>query len=318
MVPFGGGSSVEAHIAAVHGGISIDLSRMNRVVALHEDDMDVVVQPGVSWTRLNEEIKDSGLFFPVDPGPTALIGGMVATSCSGTNAVRYGTMKDWVVNLTAVLADGTIIKTRNRPRKSSAGYNLTNLFIGSEGTLGFVTEATLRLAVLPEATSVAVATFRDIQDAANAAIRVLRAGIAIAAMELMDDRHMNIINRTHTNAEPWKETPTVFMKFGGSKATIEEQVRAVEELTRSYRIGDFRFAKSDQEAAELWAIRKDALPNLLSLRDEDHDMFSTDVAVPLSKLPDIISSSRKEADQIGFFSCCVGHVSLPLLRVNTC
>jgi D-lactate dehydrogenase (cytochrome) len=174
--------------------------------------MDVVVQPSVPWMSLNEQIKESGLFFPVDPGPSARIGGMVGTSCSGTNAVRYGTMKDWVINLTVVLADGTIIKTRRRPRKSSAGYNLTNLFIGSEGTLGLVTEITLKLAVIPQETSVAVVTFPTIRDAAAAASKVMRAGVPVAAMEIMDEVQMNVINRSGSTPKKWKEVPTMFFK----------------------------------------------------------------------------------------------------------
>ena len=187
MIPYSGGSSLEANFSAPHGGMSIDFAYMDQIKALHEDDMDVVVQPSVQWMQLNDAIRDTGLFFPVDPGPSAKIGGMVGTSCSGTNAVRYGTMKEWVVNLTVVLADGQIIKTKRRPRKSSAGYNLTGLFIGSEGTLGLVTEITLKLAVIPQKTTVAVVTFPSIRDAASAAAKIMRAGIPIGAMEIMDD-----------------------------------------------------------------------------------------------------------------------------------
>ena len=310
MIPYCGGTSVEAHCAALKGGMVVDFSRMSDILAVHGDDMDVVVQPGVVWTDLNEKLMGYGLFFPVDPGPTAQIGGMVGTSCSGTNAVRYGTMKDWVINLTVVLADGRLIKTRRRPRKSSAGYNLTNLFIGSEGTLGFVVEATLKLAVIPEVTSVAVAEFASIEDAATAAIKVLRSGVPVGAMEVMDDVHMKTVNRLHSRYNDWKEAPTVFIKFGGSKASVEDNIHTVDQLTEPYRDGALRFASSEEEAAELWAIRKDALPNIMSLKGEDHEIISTDVAVPLSRLPDIMRESRKEADDKGLFSCCVGHVSL--------
>ena len=185
---------------------------MDKVLALHEDDLDVVVQPALGWMNLNDQIKGSGLFFPVDPGPSAMIGGMVGTSCSGTNAVRYGTMKDNVVNLTVVLADGTVIKTRGRPRKSSAGYNLTGLFIGSEGTLGIVTEVTLKLSVIPQETSVAVVDFPTIRDAANAASRIMRAGVAIGAMEIMDDVQMRVVNQGGSTNRTWKEAPTMFFK----------------------------------------------------------------------------------------------------------
>ena len=192
--------------------MSIDFAFMDKILALHEDDLDVVVQPAIGWMNLNEQIKDSGLFFPVDPGPSAMIGGMCGTSCSGTNAVRYGTMKDNVINLTVVLADGTVIKTRRRPRKSSAGYNLTGLFIGSEGTLGIITEITLKLSVVPQDTSVAVVTFPTIRDAASAASKILRAGVPIGAMEIMDDVQMGVVNKSGSTKRTWKEVPTMFFK----------------------------------------------------------------------------------------------------------
>ena len=317
MIPYGGGTSIEAHFTAPFGGICVDLSGMSRIISFHEDDMDVVVQSGLHWTELNEKIKKSGLFFPVDPGPSASIGGMIATSCSGTNAVRYGTMKDWIINVTAVLADGRVIKTRRRPRKSSAGYNLTSLFVGSEGTLGFVTEAALKLVVIPEQTSVAVARFKNVGDAAAAAIKVLRAGVAIGAMELMDDAHMKNVNRCNPKQEVWEEVPTIFFKFGGTKAIVAEDISRVDSLTRPLRVGDFRFAGSPEEAARLWAIRKNALPNILTLRDEQHDMFSTDIAVPISRLPDIIVHSRQACEKSGLYSCCVGHVSIPLTALSS-
>jgi D-lactate dehydrogenase (cytochrome) len=212
VVPYSGGSSVEGNFSAPYGGVCIDFVFMDKVLALHESDLDVVVQPALGWMNLNDQIKDSGLFFPVDPGPSAMIGGMVGTSCSGTNAVRYGTMRDNVVNLTVVLADGTIIKTRGRPRKSAAGYNLTHLFVGSEGTLGIVTEITLKLAVIPQETSVAVVTFPTIRDAANAAGAVLRAGVPIGALEIMDDVQMGVVNKSGSTNRKWKEETTMFFK----------------------------------------------------------------------------------------------------------
>jgi len=213
MVPFSGGSSLEANFSAPYGGFCIDFVFMDKILALHEDDLDVVVQPAIGWMNLNDQIKDSGLFFAVDPGPSAMIGGMVGTSCSGTNAVRYGTMKDNVINLTVVLADGSVIKTRRRPRKSAAGYNLTGMFVGSEGTLGIVTEVTLKLAVVPPETSVAVATFPTIRDAATAAAKVLRAGVPIGAMEIMDDVQMGVVNKAGSTKRKWKEVPTMFFKY---------------------------------------------------------------------------------------------------------
>ncbi len=194
VVAYSGGTSLEGHFTPTRGGISIDFSRMDKILSLHKDDLDVVVQPAVGWELLNEELGKDNLFFPPDPGPGAMIGGMVGTGCSGTNAYRYGTMREWVLSLTVVLADGTIIKTRQRPRKSSAGYDLTKLFIGSEGTLGLVTEATLKLAVKPQATSVAVASFGSIRQAADCVAAVVGDGVLVAAVEILDDDQMRFIN----------------------------------------------------------------------------------------------------------------------------
>lgn len=308
MIPYSGGSSLEAHFAAPHGGISVDFVHMDQVIALHAEDMDIVLQPSVQWMNLNEEIKDSGLFFPVDPGPSARIGGMVGTNCSGTNAVRYGTMKDWVVNLTVVLADGTIIKTKKRPRKSSAGYNLTSLFVGSEGTLGMVTEITLKLAVIPQETTVAVVTFPTIRDAAAAASRVMRTGVPVGAMEIMDETQMSVINRSGVTGKVWKEEPTLFFKFAGTKAGIEDNIRVVKDITDQFRSGGFEFAKDMHEAELLWSARKEALWSMLALRTEGMELWGTDVAVPLSRLADIIEVSKKEMDQLGLFTSILGHV----------
>ncbi|KAJ4358519.1 D-lactate ferricytochrome c oxidoreductase [Didymosphaeria variabile] len=308
MIPFSGGSSLEANFSAPYGGMSIDFTHMDKILSLHADDMDVVVQPSVSWMSLNEEIKDSGLFFPVDPGPSAKIGGMVGTSCSGTNAVRYGTMKDWVINLTVVLADGSIIKTRKRPRKSAAGYNLTNLFIGSEGTLGIVTEITLKLTVIPQETSVAVVTFPTIRDAAAAASKVMRAGIPVAAMEIMDDVQMGVVNKAGSTTKKWKEMPTMFFKFSGTKAGVQENVKLVKAIAKTHKSGDFEFAVDAQEQKTLWSARKESLWSMLALRREGDEVWSTDVAVPLSRLPDIIEVSKTELDSLGLFASILGHI----------
>lgn len=213
MVPYGAGSSVEGNFSSPFPGVCIDLSGMDKVIAFHPDDMDVVVQAGVNWTNLNEEIKHSGLFLPLDPSPTALVGGMVSTNCSGTNALRYGTMKDYVVNLTVVLADGSVIKTRHRPRKTSAGYNLNALFTGTEGTLGIVTEATLKLAIIPDHFSVATVTFSTVKEAADAASKMIRKGVPLAALELMDDVQMKVVNQSGgAGGRLWEEKPTLFLK----------------------------------------------------------------------------------------------------------
>lgn len=289
MVPYSGGSSLEANFAAPYGGMTIDFAHMDRILAVHADDMDVVVQPAVQWMDLNEQLKPTGLFFPVDPGPSARIGGMVGTNCSGTNAVRYGTMKDWVINLTVVLADGRVVKTRRRPRKTSAGYNLTSLFVGSEGTLGIVTEITLKLATIPEETRVGVVTFPTIRDAASAAMQVIRRGVPVQSMEILDDVQMSVINRAGGTGRVWTETPTLFFKFSGTAAQVADSIRLASELARQNRAESFEFARDEHEADVLWSARKQSLWSMLALRDESSpDVWSTDVAVPISRLPDII------------------------------
>ena len=307
-VPYSGGSSLEANFSAPFGGMCIDFAFMDQIIEVHEDDMDVVVQPGVQWMDLNDKIKNTGLFFPVDPGPSAQIGGMVGTSCSGTNAVRYGTMKDWVVNLTVVLADGTVIKTRRRPRKSSAGYNLTGMFVGSEGTLGITTEITLKLAVIPQETSVAVVTFPSIRDAANAASKIMRAGVPVGAMEILDEVQMNVINRAGATGKTWKEVPTLFFKFSGTTAGVQDNIKVVRSIAKANKCGTFDFTSDTEEGKKLWSARKESLWSMLALKKSGAEVWSTDVAVPLSRLPDIIEISKKEMDDLGLFASIIGHV----------
>ncbi|KAK5117492.1 hypothetical protein LTR85_008877 [Meristemomyces frigidus] len=308
MIPYSGGSSLEANFAAPFGGVSVDFCFMDKVLALRPDDMDLTCQPAVGWMSLNEQIAHSGLFFPVDPGPSAMIGGMVGTSCSGTNAVRYGTMKEWVVNLTVVLADGTVIKTKRRPRKSAAGYNLTGLFVGSEGTLGLVTEITLKLAVIPQETSVAVVNFPSLRSAAATAMSVVRTGIPIAAMEIMDEVQMGVVNKAGATKKKWKETPTLFFKFSGTPGAVKEHIEQVRELSRKQGGGDFDFTRDAEEQKALWSARKEALWSMMALRREGDDVWSTDVAVPLSRLADIIEISKKEMDDLGLFASALGHI----------
>lgn len=217
-------------------------------------------------------------------------------------------MKEWIINLTVVLADGRVIKTKKRPRKSSAGYNLTGLFVGSEGTLGTVTEITLKLAVIPQETTVAVVTFPTIRDAASAASRVMRMGIPVGSMEIMDEVQMNVVNRAGVTGRLWKEVPTLFFKFSGTKAGVLDNIETVKAIARSNKGGDFEFAKDAQEAAKLWSARKEALWSMLALRKEGSEVWSTDVAVPLSRLPDIIEISKKEMDDLGLFASILGHV----------
>ncbi|KAJ3494448.1 hypothetical protein NLG97_g4075 [Lecanicillium saksenae] len=311
LIPFSGGTSLEGNFSAPYGGISVDFAFMDQILKFNKDDMDVVVQPSVGWQDLNQKLVDmgAGLFFPVDPGPTAKIGGMIGTNCSGTNAVRYGTMKDWVINLTVVLADGRIIKTRRRPRKSSAGYNLNSMFVGSEGTLGIVTEATLKLAVIPETYSVGVVSFPTIQDAAAAAAGVMQAGVPVSSMEIMDDVQMRVVNLGgNTAPRIWKEMPTLFFKFAGSKASVAENISMVEAITSRNKGEEFEFAKDEREQKLLWSARKESLWSMLALRKEGEDVWSTDVAVPLSRLADLIEISKKEMDDLGMFASILGHI----------
>ena len=283
VIPYAGGSSLEGNFSAPYGGISVDFAYMDQIVQFNKDDMDVVVQPSIGWQDLNGQLSKmgSGLFFPIDPGPSAKIGGMIGTNCSGTNAVKYGTMKDWVINLTVVLADGTVIKTRRRPRKSSAGYNLNGIFVGSEGTLGLVTEATLKLAVVPEDFSVAVVTFPSIRDAASAAAGVMQAGIPVAAMEIMDEVQMKVVNMGGATApRGWKELPTLFFKFSGTKAGVKENIALVQKITKGNKGGNFEFAKDEKEQNLLWSARKESLWSMLALRKEGEEVCKFPAIIP--------------------------------------
>lgn len=309
VTAYSGGTSLEGHFAATQGGICVDFSRMDKILVLHKDDLDVVVQPAVGWQSLNEELSEQGLFFPPDPGPGAMIGGMVGTGCSGTNAYRYGTMKEWVLGLTVVLADGTIVKTKQRPRKSSAGYDLTRIFVGSEGTLGLVTEATLKVTVLPQNTSVAVCTFGTIREAANAAFKVVGEGVPIAAIELLDDVQMRCINDVGSTSRSWKEAPTLFFKFSGTPSSVKEHISIVQKLAKGAGSKSFEFARSKEEADELWSARKEALWSVMAKKQNDGDhVWTTDVAVPISRLPDIIEETKEAVRKSGLTGAIVGHV----------
>ena len=309
MIAFGAGSSVEGNFSAPYSGFSIDFSRMDKILQINAEDMDVVVQPGVNWVNLNDTLKPSGLFLPLDPSPTALIGGMVATNCSGTNAMRYGTMKDYVVNLTVVLADGSVIKTRRRPRKTSAGYNLNGLFTGSEGTLGMITEITLKLAIVPSHFGVATTAFPTVEDATNAATSMIRRGVSLAALELMDDVQMRVVNQTGgTSGKMWSERPTLFIKFSGSARTVEDSIEAARIISNEHRGSSFSAALDQPTMDALWSARKQALWAMLAVRPEGTQIWSTDVAVPLSNLAEIVQKSKSDASQLGLFSSVLGHV----------
>lgn len=308
VVGYSGGTSLEGHFTPTRGGISIDFSRMNKVLRLHKDDLDVVVQPAVGWEILNEQLAQDNLFFPPDPGPGAMIGGMIGTGCSGTNAYRYGTMREWVLSLTVVLADGTVIKTRQRPRKSSAGYDLTKLFIGSEGTLGLVTEATLKVTVKPQSTSVAVCSFGTIRQAADCVARVVGDGVPVAAVEILDDEQMRCINHAGMTKKTWKESPTLFFKFSGTERGVKEQVELVQKMARATGSQSFEFAKSAEDQAELWSARKEALWSTQAMAKEGDRVWTGDVAVPMSRLPELIELTKDDIKKSGMYGTIVGHV----------
>ncbi|KAI4186266.1 MAG: hypothetical protein LQ346_005730 [Caloplaca aetnensis] len=309
ITAYSGGTSLEGHFSATRGGVCMDFRRMDKILKLHKDDLDVIVQPALGWEYLNEELAKDGLFFPPDPGPGAQIGGMVGTGCSGTNAYRYGTMREWVISLTVVLADGTVIKTRQRPRKSSAGYDLTRTFIGSEGTLGLVTEATLKVTVKPKSESVAVASFPTVRDAAECVAKVVGEGIPIAAIEVLDDVQMKCINDAGSTSRVWKEMPTLFFKFTGTPSGVKEQIAQVQRLAKAKGSKTFDFAKNTEEAQELWSARKEALWSVMAKRrDESDHVWTTDVAVPISRLPDIIEETKEDMAKSGLLAAMVGHV----------
>ena len=304
-----GGTSLEGHFATTEGGVAIDFGRMNKVLKIHKDDLDIVVQPGVDWESLKETLGHEGLLFPPDPGPGAMIGGMIGTGCSGTNAYRYGTMREWVLSLTVVLADGTIVKTRQRPRKSSAGYNMTQFFIGSEGTLGLVTEAVLKVTPLPQDTSVAVCAFDSIRAAATAASNVVKTGVPVAAIEILDDEQMKFINAAGMTTKSWKEAPTLFFKFAGTPTSVKEHISQVRSIAKSAGSKSFEFAKNEDECEELWSARKEALWATIAAKKTDTErVWTTDVAVPISRLPEIIDETKADLASSGLAASIVGHV----------
>ncbi|KAF2093375.1 FAD-binding domain-containing protein [Rhizodiscina lignyota] len=308
VTAYSGGTSLEGHFAPTRGGITLEFSRMNEIVRLDQEDMDVIVQPGLGWEDLNETLAQHNLFFPPDPGPGAQIGGMVGTGCSGTNAYRYGTMREWVLALTVVLADGTVIKTRQRPRKSSAGYDLTKIFIGAEGTLGIVTEATLKVTSRPMNTSVAVCTFPTVKDAADCVFKVVGAGVPIAAVELLDDAQMKCINDIGSTTRKWTEAPTLLFKFAGTPTSVKEHISIVQSLAKQTKSKTFEFAKNGEQSDELWSARKEALWSTMAKAKPGDKVWTTDVAVPISRLPDCIEETRKDLKESGLFATILGHV----------
>ena len=305
VIPFGTGTSLEGHVAALHGGVCIDLSQMDAVIQVNAEDMDVTVQPGVRRKQLNEYLRDTGLFFPIDPGADASLGGMTATRASGTNAVRYGTMRENVLALTVVMADGRIIRTARRARKSAAGYDLTRLFVGSEGTLGVITEITLRLYGIPEAVSAAVASFPDLEAAVNTVILTIQSGIPVARVELLDDVQMHAVNRYSDLDYPVQST--LFFEFHGTPSGVEEQSAMVQDIAKEFGAADFQWTTKAEERTKLWQARHDAYYAGLALRPGSKGM-ATDVCVPLSRLAECIVETRKDIDQSGLIAPIVGHV----------
>jgi D-lactate dehydrogenase (cytochrome) len=307
VVPFGAGTSLEGHVTPVHGGVTINLSRMNRILEVNQPDMDCCIEAGVTRPQLNEYLRDQGLFFPIDPGTAdCTIGGMCATRASGTNAVRYGTMRDNVLGLTVVLADGRIIRTGGRVRKSSTGYDLTRLFIGSEGTLGIITEVQLRLHGVPEAISAAACQFPTLRDCVQTVIAIMQAGIPVARMELLDEVMMNA-SIAYSKLAGLEPVPSLFFEFHGSEAGVAEQAALAEEIATGYGGSDFRWATDAEERNRLWKARHDAYWAGLAMKP-GHKVFTTDAIVPISRLDEAILGAREDIDASGFTAPILGHV----------
>lgn len=304
VVPYGGATSIEGHTLAPNGGVCIDMSLMKNVKTLHIEDMDVVVEPGIGWMELNEYLKPYGLFFPLDPGPGATIGGMCATRCSGSLAVRYGTMKDNVISLQVVLGNGDVVKTAARARKSAAGYDLTRLIIGSEGTLGVITEVTLRLQKLPQHSVVAMCNFPTIKDAADVAIATMLSGIQVSRVELLDEVMMQAIN--FANGKELPEVPTMMFEFIGTEAYALEQTLLVQKIVSEHGGTDFVFVEDPDAKNELWKIRKEALWACFAMAPAFEAMI-TDVCVPLSKLAECISKSKEILDASQLMCTVIAH-----------
>ncbi|WP_180126065.1 FAD-binding oxidoreductase [Rhodoferax sp. BLA1] len=305
VIPFGAGSSVEGHLLAVQGGISIDVGRMNQVLAIHAEDLTVTVQPGVTRKALNEAVKSTGLFFPIDPGADASIGGMCATRASGTNAVRYGTMRENVLALDVVTASGELIHTGTRAKKSSAGYDLTRLMVGSEGTLGILTEITLKLYPLPEAVMAATCSFASLAEAVNATIQIIQMGVPIARCELLDAVTVRMVN-THSKLS-LPESALLLMEFHGSPAGVQEQVETVQAIATEFGGDTFEWAHTPEERTRLWTARHNAYFAGVQSRP-GCKVISTDACVPISRLADALLDSVAETQASGIPYFMVGHV----------
>lgn len=308
VIPFGTGTGLEGGVTAPQGGVCLNLSRMDKVIEVNAEDFDCTVQAGVTRNGLNAYIRDTGLQFPIDPGADASLGGMCATSASGTMAVRYGTMRENVMNLEVVLADGSVIKTsglKGRSRKTSAGYNLTNLFVGQEGTLGIITEATLKLHPTPEAVLAAVAPFKDFQAAVDATVAIMQSGLPVARIEFLDDQMIDACN--HFSKMSLDVAPTLFLEFHGSNSNIEAQGQLAQETCKSYECLRFDFATDPDKRSDLWKARHNAWYAAQGLKPGSKG-YSTDVCVPISALPGMINFAKSELKKLNLLGPIVGHV----------
>ena len=305
VIPFGTGTSLEGHVNAPHGGVSIDFRDMNRVLAVNSQDLDCVVEPGITRKQLNEHLRDQGLFFPLDPGADASLGGMAATRCSGTNAVRYGTMKDNVLALKVVLPNGELMTTARRAKKSAAGYDLTRLMVGSEGTLGVITELTLKLSGIPEAISGGVCPFPSVEAACNAAIATIQSGIPVARIELLDELQVKATNLYSKLTLP--EVPMLFVEFHGSPAGVAEQSERFGEIARDLGGGPFEWATRPEDRTRLWQARHDAYWAGRGLRP-GAQAVATDVCVPISRLAECVTATQREIAELRLVAPILGHV----------
>jgi D-lactate dehydrogenase (cytochrome) len=305
VIPYGAGSSLEGHVLALHGGITIDLSQMDQLVHVHAQDLTATVQAGMTRKQLNQSLKDTGLFFPIDPGADASLGGMAATRASGTNAVRYGTMRENVLALTVVGADGSIIKTGTRARKSSAGYDLTRVYVGSEGTLGIITEVTVRLYPQPEAVSAAVCSFPSVAAAVNCVIQAIQIGVPLARVEFLDENGVRAINAYDKLSLP--EKPLLLFEFHGSDAGVAEQAELVQQIADEHEAIGFEWATRPEERSRLWAARHNAYFALLQLRPGGR-AISTDCCVPISRLAECILDTKADCEAQAIIHSIIGHV----------
>src|SRR6185312_4584797 len=305
VIAFGAGTSLEGQVNAPHGGICLDFRDMNRVLAVHAEDLDCVIEPGITRKQLNEQLRDRGVFFPIDPGADASLGGMAATRASGTNAVRYGTMKDNVLALKVVMANGEIMTTSRRAKKSSAGYDLTRLIVGSEGTLGVITELTLKLHGIPEAISGGVCPFPSVEACCNTAIHTIQTGIPIARIELLDALQVRAVN-IHSKLG-LKETPMLFLEFHGTEASVAEQSRRLGEIAAEFGGGPFQWTTRQEERTRLWDARHHAAMSNFALRP-GAQMIATDVCVPISRLAECVTQTQADIEQSRLLAPIVGHI----------